>query len=80
LFEGWPATESPLREPRIAADALFSAILYAIMSTPPTVRHQIDIEEVIRSKNPALLRWMPGFLLNYIKRIIHQAEINRFLR
>ncbi|MBL7924473.1 MAG: 1-acyl-sn-glycerol-3-phosphate acyltransferase [Bacteroidia bacterium] len=40
----------------------------------------IDIEEVIRGKNPALLRWMPGFLLRYIKRIIHQDHINDFIR
>jgi putative hemolysin len=64
----------------IASDTLFSAILEVSMSTQPTASHQIDIEEVIRSKNPALLRWMPGFALNYIKKIIHQAEINRFLR
>ena len=65
---------------RIASDALFSAILEVSMSTQPTASHQIDIEEVIRGKNPTLLRWMPGFALNYIKKIIHQAEINRFLK
>jgi 1-acyl-sn-glycerol-3-phosphate acyltransferase len=40
---------------------------------------QIDLEKVIASKNPRLLRFMPGFLLRYIKRTIHQEDINRFL-
>lgn len=39
----------------------------------------IDIEEVIKSKNPVLLKWLPGFILNYLKRIIHQDEINDFI-
>lgn len=40
----------------------------------------IDIEKIIASKNPKLLKWMPGFLLRYIKRILHQAEVNDFMR
>ncbi len=39
----------------------------------------IDSEELIRSKNPKLLKFLPRFLLNYIKRIIHEDEINAFL-
>lgn len=40
----------------------------------------IDIEKVIASKNPNLLKWMPGFLLRYIKRILHEKEVNEFMR
>ena len=40
----------------------------------------INIEEVIRSKNPRLLQLMPGFLLRYVKRILHQEHINDFIR
>lgn len=36
----------------------------------------IDIEKVINDKNPSLLRWMPGFLLRYIKKITHESEMN----
>jgi len=36
----------------------------------------IDIERVIAAKNPALLKALPGFILNYLKRIIHQKELN----
>ncbi|MCX7863197.1 MAG: 1-acyl-sn-glycerol-3-phosphate acyltransferase [Bacteroidales bacterium] len=41
---------------------------------------QIDIEKVIESKNPRLIKWLPGFIINYIKRVLHQEEINKFLR
>jgi putative hemolysin len=40
---------------------------------------KIDLEEVIRDKNPRLLKMLPGFMLSYIKRIIHQDELNIFL-
>lgn len=39
----------------------------------------IDVEKIIKSKNPKLLKWLPGFVLRYIKRILHQDEINDFL-
>lgn len=39
----------------------------------------IDIERVIKSKNPALLKWLPKFIINYLKKTIHQDEINQVL-
>jgi len=39
----------------------------------------IDLKRIIAEKNPALLKWMPGFLFRYIKRIIHEDEINEFI-
>jgi putative hemolysin len=36
----------------------------------------IDIERVIAGKNPKLLRILPRFLINYLKRVIHQKELN----
>lgn len=39
----------------------------------------IDIKKVIKEKNPALLKWMPGFLLRYITRIAHEDEINAIM-
>ena len=39
----------------------------------------IDIEKAIASKNPALLKWMPKFFLNYIKRVTHEAWLNQVL-
>ena len=51
------------------------------MSTGATTitRKTIDIDEVFRKKNPKLYRWIPRFLLRYLKRIVHQDEINEFL-
>lgn len=40
---------------------------------------KIDVREVLRSKNPSLERLMPGILISYLKRIVHQDEINDFL-
>ncbi len=40
---------------------------------------RIDIEKVIAEKNPKLAKRLPKFLINYIKRIVHQEEINDFL-
>ena len=36
----------------------------------------IDIEKAIHSKNPKLLKWMPGFLLSYIKNVTHESWMN----
>ncbi len=40
---------------------------------------QIDIEKVIEQKNPKLKRALPGFVIRYIKKVLHQDEINHFL-
>jgi len=39
----------------------------------------IDIKALIGSKNPRLLRWLPSFVISYLKRILHEDEINDFL-
>jgi len=39
----------------------------------------IDVEKVLASKNPSLAKAIPSFLINYLKRIIHQEEINELL-
>lgn len=36
----------------------------------------IDVEKVIGNKNPKLLKRLPRFVLNYIKRILHEDEVN----
>ena len=42
-------------------------------------RKFIDVEKIISDKNPKALKWMPGFVLRYLKRIIHEQDINTFL-
>ncbi|MDR1054823.1 MAG: 1-acyl-sn-glycerol-3-phosphate acyltransferase [Prevotellaceae bacterium] len=39
----------------------------------------IDVDSVIKSKNPRLYKFLSGFVLRYIKRIIHQDELNYIL-
>jgi putative hemolysin len=39
----------------------------------------IDIEKAIALKNPSLLKWMPRFLLKYIKRVTHEVWLNEVL-
>lgn len=39
----------------------------------------IDIRKVISDKNPNLLKILPGFIINYIKRIVHEDEINNHI-
>lgn len=37
----------------------------------------IDVEKLIASKNPRLLKWTPKFLINYLKRKIHEDDVNQ---
>lgn len=39
----------------------------------------IDVDRVLRTKNPSLARIVPRFITNYLKRVVHQDEINAFL-
>ncbi|TRX71861.1 1-acyl-sn-glycerol-3-phosphate acyltransferase [Carboxylicivirga sp. M1479] len=39
----------------------------------------IDIDKVFNEKNAKLKRFIPKFLINYLKRITHQEEINTFM-
>jgi len=41
---------------------------------------KIDVEQLISSKNPKLLKWLPRFVVSYLKRIIHQDEVNDFIQ
>lgn len=39
----------------------------------------IDIQKLIASKSPKLSKWLPRFVINYLKRILHQDQINAFI-
>ena len=39
----------------------------------------IDVKRLIQSKNPAMYRWIPDFIIRYLERILHQKEINKFI-
>lgn len=39
----------------------------------------IDIDKVIKDKNPKLLTILPKFIINYIKRVVHENDVNEIL-
>jgi putative hemolysin len=41
---------------------------------------QINVKGVLSSKNRTLERVIPSFVINYIEKVIHQEELNEFLR
>ncbi len=45
----------------------------------PNNMARIDVEKVLYSKNPSLKKIVPGFIVRYLKRIVHQDELNYFL-
>ncbi len=49
------------------------------MSTQNSIQ-PIDINQVLESKSPGLSKKLPGFVINYLKRIVHQDFINDFIK
>ena len=43
------------------------------------VEKTIDIDSILRSKMGSKSKWIPRPLVNWLKRIVHQEEVNRFL-
>ena len=39
----------------------------------------IDLDSVIKNKNPKLYRYLPGFVISYLKKILHQDLLNEIL-
>jgi len=46
----------------------------------PAKPQQINIRKVFHDKNPRLARLLPGFLYKYVEKIVHQEDVNDFLR
>lgn len=40
----------------------------------------IDIDRILREKAPSKAKYVPGFVTAYLKHIVHQDELNAFLR
>ncbi len=45
---------------------------------PEEANKFIDIDKIFKEKSPGIYKWMPKFLINYVKKITHQDEINAF--
>jgi len=39
----------------------------------------IDVDKIIKSKSKKLHKFLPSFIINYLKRIVHEDEINSFI-
>ena len=39
----------------------------------------IDIKRVLEEKNPKLKKWLPGFMVRYLQKILHEKEVNEFI-
>ncbi len=40
---------------------------------------KVDVAEVLRSKAPGVARWVPRLLISYLRRIVHEDEVNEIL-
>jgi 1-acyl-sn-glycerol-3-phosphate acyltransferase len=39
----------------------------------------IDIKRLIKSKKPKVAKWIPGFVIRYLKRTLHENDVNKSL-
>src|SRR5208283_3304365 len=49
------------------------------MDSKPKKTVFIDLEEIIRAKSPRLAKFLPKFLINYIKHIVHLNDLNEVI-
>ena len=63
-------------------DLSFLQIIFGLMDNiqDTTETGKIDVDRILRSKNPAIARAVPRFIINYLKRVVHQDDLNNFLR
>lgn len=40
---------------------------------------EVNIKEIIKSKSPKVAKWTPRFIINYLRRIIHEEDVNSYL-
>ena len=40
----------------------------------------LDIDKIVRSKAGAKIKYIPRFVISYLKKILHQDELNEFLK
>lgn len=39
-----------------------------------------DVKKAFFEKNPKLAKWLPGFVLRYLRKIVHEDLINELIR
>lgn len=58
---------------------LFLQLLSMIGNMVQNVKKTIDIEKVLRSKMGGKVKYVPRFVINWLKRLAHEDEVNAFL-
>lgn len=58
---------------------LFLQLLSMIGNMVQNVQKTIDIEKVLRSKMGGKVKYVPRFVINWLKRLAHEDEVNTFL-
>lgn len=48
-------------------------------TSPEITRNFLNLEKILADKSPTMLKMMPRFLLSYLKRVIHQDQLNKLL-
>ena len=49
------------------------------MNMSASIEKTIDIEKILMSKMGSKAKYVPGFLVSWLKKIIHEDEVNKFL-
>lgn len=65
----------------VPVELISAGIFYTFKSNPYLMSDKfIDIDKIIEDKNANLKRWLPSFVVRYLKRITHQVEINKIIQ
>lgn len=50
-----------------------------MMPSDPPAKKLIDIRKVFREKNPKLYRFIPGFVISWLRKVVHEDDVNAFI-
>lgn len=60
-------------------DVLFLQLLTILRTMSESMEKTIDIDQILRSKMGSRAKYLPGFVVNWLKRLVHEDEVNKFL-
>lgn len=54
-------------------------LLTILRTMSESMEKTIDIDQVLKSKMGSKAKYLPGFVVNWLKRLVHEDEVNKFL-
>lgn len=54
-------------------------LLTILRTMSESMEKTIDIDQILRSKMGSKAKYLPGFVVNWLKRLVHEDEVNKFL-